>query len=833
MKILTWFFIVCMALFFPAFESGADGVWGKVDLSNAVITSSHADIGTVQNCFDGDSTTLMRSDVNPAWIQIEFPSVTGIAGIRVLLGEIGYTNIDQDDFWVDAANSIPDMDNKTGSYDNIVPIQANVAGHWYSWSFPEIVSKKIWKIWVKRTFVDNYVHIPEIELYGVTDTIHGLPATLQLFEGWRWRNLPNLQFNDNDTIITNRQLSWTSSDPEVAYVDSSGVVVALSKGETIITAAYKDISSTEMKVTVKRALRPVKHNRSEPFLSAPADNALFEVPVLIISFIPTDDNVNVDEAYSYQFCNKTTVENMEHTILSYNKRLKFAIEQGSRFRNYKDSSSVPSIGYRVLDYITIYEPMPPAGILYGYDNGTLEYSCDYEQIFNRLDVKDYVENQGVKEIWIWANGVNGTIPCFDPAIHFPENFRASSESNMASPVTGDISNSPRIPDDLPIYKSGYIVIHQSPNRNQSINMEPHTHQFENMFTCINVKQDGNSNLFWNDFVGKIGRCGWTHTPPNTEINYGYMSYIQHDTTLVKPVLSDIEDWKPDNSGVKTLVSYHNWEDKIYDWPDSLTEFDGRNELQWFIYWLQSIPGYNNNIPYGCDKVITNWWEFIARWDSCNLNGTGLYETRPAGIIHVTACGSYTSPGGKYIWNKSGSYIDTIQSTSGCDSIITIELSITTADTTVTRSDNGLLSNSAGSVYRWLDCESNYSEIADATDRGFIPSANGTYAVEITKNGCVDTSACYAVTNVPVFDLGSDTSLKVYPNPTNRKVCAELGQIYRDVKIVVKSITGQVISTANFGSTNIINFKLPDVNGLYILEISADAGEIAKIKLIKY
>jgi hypothetical protein len=881
MKNYIFLFIISIITLHIEAIANAEVYMGKIDLSNAIITSCHADIGTFRNCFDGDTTTLMRTDVNPAWIQIEFPSNTPVKCFRVLIGQTGHTDIDQDNFWVESANSISDMNNKTGSFTTAIEKQMDIAGNWYTCILPLESSKKIWKIWIERTRSDNHVHIPEIEIYNTSFNISGLPATLQLYEGWTWRHLPGLRMPGQFKDIAKDQLSWISTNPDVAYVNSMGYVVALKEGTTGIRAEFNNTSSTEMVVTVKAAMRPPKHSLNEPFLSVPAEDALFEVPILIINFIPTKDNIYVDEAYSFHNCRQVTVDDLESLNLDYNKRIKFAIEQGSRYHNYKDSASIPSIGYRVLDYITVYESTPPGDILTGYGGGALIYNCDYDQIFNRFNVKDYIENKGVKEIWIWADGMGADIPCYDPAINLTENFRGTSESNMSSPVTGDISNSYRIPD-LPIYNSSYIVIHQTSHRTQSTNMEPHTHQFESMLTYINNKQDGNTSLFWNDFVGKIGRCGWTHTPPNTEINYGYMSYIQHDTSRVKPVLSDIEDWKPDNSGVKSLVSYHNWEDKIFKWPDSVAVFADREELQWFMYWLQSIPGYNNKIHYGCQSEVTNWWKIIARWDSCNINNYGLYQPRPKYSIHPivcdnyispsgryiwtssgiyedtihtggcdsiitidltinkskavpisqTSCGSYISPSGKYTWITSGTYTDTMTCISGCDSVIIIDLTVVSLDTSVTQSENELFSSSSDSEYQWLDCNNNYSIIPGATQQNFVAESNGNYAVRLSRDGCFDTSACYPVNLITFLKNDFGSPLKVYPNPTEGAVYVDLGENYNEVNARIKNISGQVLSANKYKTANRINFELTGNKGIYILEIVTQSGKKAILKIVK-
>ncbi|MEX0966298.1 MAG: T9SS type A sorting domain-containing protein [Bacteroidia bacterium] len=63
---------------------------------------------------------------------------------------------------------------------------------------------------------------------------------------------------------------------------------------------------------------------------------------------------------------------------------------------------------------------------------------------------------------------------------------------------------------------------------------------------------------------------------------------------------------------------------------------------------------------GCDSVIS-------------VNLTIIPRTTSA--IHPTACDSFISPSSKYIWNSSGTYTDTLLNALGCDSVITINLTI--------------------------------------------------------------------------------------------------------------------------------------------------------------
>src|SRR5690606_10605049 len=51
------------------------------------------------------------------------------------------------------------------------------------------------------------------------------------------------------------------------------------------------------------------------------------------------------------------------------------------------------------------------------------------------------------------------------------------------------------------------------------------------------------------------------------------------------------------------------------------------------------------------------------------------ENNTFDTISVNSCMDYTSPSGKYLWTSSGRFHDTIPNFAGCDSILTIDLTI--------------------------------------------------------------------------------------------------------------------------------------------------------------
>lgn len=96
------------------------------------------------------------------------------------------------------------------------------------------------------------------------------------------------------------------------------------------------------------------------------------------------------------------------------------------------------------------------------------------------------------------------------------------------------------------------------------------------------------------------------------------------------------------------------------------------------------------------------------------------------------------------------------------------IAVTTLNNNITQSGSVLssLQPVSGTVYQWLLCSSGNTPIAGATNQTFQASALlGSYAVKITKNGCVDTSLCVVVNTADLEEINtSDWSLA--PNPTS-------------------------------------------------------------------
>ncbi|NQU24611.1 MAG: hypothetical protein HQ567_25290 [Candidatus Nealsonbacteria bacterium] len=312
-----------------------------------------------------------------------------------------------------------------------------------------------------------------------------------------------------------------------------------------------------------------------------------EVPVLNVKFFPVKgDRIDLSVTGDWGDPLEATRRKTERCT----QEVVQALEDGSKYHGYKNPQAKPSLVYKIVDTLEFLEPLPTVA-----RPGNRVPITDYRSIMKRIDIKKWVEEKGVKEVWIW--GYHGGV------IHL-------WESNMASPF-GDVSNSNRDPDDLPVLKCTYTVYHYNYQRGSSEAVEDHMHQFEAVLNHV----DGRSRtppdrwhtlLFWGKFVGsdrshKIVRpgCGWSHYPPNAEQDY--------DWANKRYVETDIEDWKPDGTGKRQRLNCDRW--------------DG-NSLKWFVYWMQNLPGDANGLTYQ-GKPLTNWWVFVGDYDYAKNNNMRL------------------------------------------------------------------------------------------------------------------------------------------------------------------------------------------------------------------
>lgn len=219
---------------------------------------------------------------------------------------------------------------------------------------------------------------------------------------------------------------------------------------------------------------------------------------------------------------------------------------------------------------------------------------------------------------------------------------------------------------------------------------------------------------------------------------------------------------------------------------------------------------------GCDSVVT--LDLTILESNVATDAIAVCDSSFTWIDGIT----YTAS------NDSATFV--LTNSAGCDSTVTLDLTLTNLMTTVTDSAAMLTADQAGARYQWLDCDNGFAPIADSTARTFTASSSGSYAVEITLDGCVDTSACMMVIASSIeTDLGGVFSL--FPNPTSGNFTIVSENVV-PFQVRVYNSVGQMVRAAKSQETNLKLDLSHQAKGVYQVEIVTEAGRLVKKVLLQ-
>ncbi|MDC0514683.1 hypothetical protein OAN99_02565 [Flavobacteriaceae bacterium] len=457
-------------------------------------------------------------------------------------------------------------------------------------------------------------------------------------------------YSNGETIDLTDEIDLVTTDDKITLLDGNEFTAGKS-GDTVINISYGNLSISQNFFV--NYYEEILNEFEGEYLTQNSDVAI-NVPIVIVNFHPTTDGINIDSRrylddyfikdryFHYYGLDRNVCENVDPnnlicstgTLEMYKIRAKeidmftkFGIEEGSKFRAPKNPSVSKSINIEVLKYYNFYELEKKTY------QGQEVPQPDYQKLFSTIDLENLVNNYGVKEVWISIPPLSIEYPWIQQGLISSDFLLNLPESNMSGP-NGDISNSIRISNDLPVYKNSYVVYGINVDRGPSESLHNRGHQIEVQLREIEKNKESMNELFWNNFVGvnesgkPIGRAGMTHFPPNTSIDYDYCNQNLVET--------DIMNWLP-QGGQKEFVNCDVWTNISYDYPfesifwsknsfiDNISKDSG---YKWFIYWFQSIPGLDNNIPYtknGNNYTLTNWWDLFYNWDEAITNDKTLWE----------------------------------------------------------------------------------------------------------------------------------------------------------------------------------------------------------------
>lgn len=318
------------------------------------------------------------------------------------------------------------------------------------------------------------------------------------------------------------------------------------------------------------------------------------------------------------------------------------------------------------------------------------------------------------------------------------------------------------------------------------------------------KIDSNSNFIWAKSIG------------NGATAIGHDLYLdQNNSLFFTGIFLGTGDFDPSQSN-NIISSVGGNADFFVEKLSSCTPIyftETINECD-SITWVNGITYSTNNnsdvfnflsgASDGCDSIVTldlNLNQSSYRFDS------------------IIACVEYTWIDGITYTSSNDTATYILMNSIGCDSIINLNIEIEPVNTSLTIVNSAKIkANSIIASYQWLDCDNDFSIIQGETNQSFIATLNGSYAVEITENGCIDTSNCVDVSTLNIIEYIEKLHTSIFPNPSNGLITIST-ENSEFKKIRIYNTTHQIIFEQESHSKD-YQIQLNVTSGIYFVEIES-------------
>ncbi|MFK7784561.1 MAG: GEVED domain-containing protein [Crocinitomicaceae bacterium] len=279
--------------------------------------------------------------------------------------------------------------------------------------------------------------------------------------------------------------------------------------------------------------------------------------------------------------------------------------------------------------------------------------------------------------------------------------------------------------------------------------------------------------------------------------------VYYDTIAVSPIADSVQITSLGVNSISSSTDIQT-ECESYTWPSN-----GATYTTSGVYTATLVNAA------GCDSIIT-------------LDLTINASSTTSETIEV--CDNYTWPVNGLTYSATGTYSEILTNANGCDSVLTLNLTINSASSSVSQLGEVLTADLSGASYQWINCPS-MTPINGATNQSYTATVNGDYAVIVTINGCSDTSSCFTVGNIGILENDFGTGLSIYPNPTSGKFSIDLGEVYESGSVRITDISGKLVHASDFSNRQLLEFVLKEAAGVYLLIIESK-GQKAAVRLVK-
>lgn len=193
-------------------------------------------------------------------------------------------------------------------------------------------------------------------------------------------------------------------------------------------------------------------------------------------------------------------------------------------------------------------------------------------------------------------------------------------------------------------------------------------------------------------------------------------------------------------------------------------------------------------------------------------------------------------GGSWI-NLPGIYYDSLTTIQGCDSTLVLELLFDTFNNSVFQSNDTLFTSQTGTgtTYQWFNCNSNIA-INGANGQTFSPSQSGNYAVIVSNGLCSDTSNCLFFSATGIGELNAGVLLNSNYSQYDNSIHIRLDGLPNGGFLTLTDLRGRSLQTITIPSDGNIQrqIHLPAsnlANGMYLIHLIGEKVDLSA-KIVK-
>lgn len=577
-----WISLTALALFFVRLNAQIVQL-RPIDVASGIkkggirVTIAPSFAGDTLNPFDGEKYTfLTRLQTDTLVVTLESDVPVQIEKSKVFFFSHGSWSLE-------IANSLPELNSRTGSYERLVESRPYVFNAWDSLTFTQRKAKLVRLR--AHSPVDSVFMLGEWALEATVKftSLLLLPNPVRLLPGTALKMQVKILDEEKNVYpyFLSGPVTWRSTDPSIASVDEYGEVTGVALGTAIITARSSagPISGFDT-VYVQSDFRPEK---VKPMTIKVA-------LVLQDPAISSQGFARIHELFRWRdpvlLSNKLIFHFREATDSVVNFQIVETVKDGPLFTRYYGNFMTASQYYALLK-----EP-GWASLRNAADSGKLWF--DYRE-FVKYHHYDEKRNSGqIDEVWVFAGPYLGMY-----------------ESQLMGP-NAFWWNSPPIKDGTALKK---LLSVMGLNYERGVDQAFHSfgHRVESAIVQAYHQAQGRP---WNprstnptpwDLFTRIDKdlpgqahVGNVHFPPNGTRDYDY-----GNTRIVR---SYAENWYryPYLFAQSSDVNVNTW---IYTPGDPLAE--GQDHLGYLRWWYGHLPRYVGVT----DGVLNNWWHYALDYES--------------------------------------------------------------------------------------------------------------------------------------------------------------------------------------------------------------------------